>query len=59
MPPTTSTDSIDQLPRLGGSHAQREVFEDTILESLHPRRTIRQGPGPSTHPPQAPHVSQG
>ncbi len=24
---------IGQLPRLGGSHAQREVFEDTILES--------------------------
>ncbi len=23
----------DHLPRLGGSHAQREVFEDTILES--------------------------
>ena len=24
---------VDQLPRIGGSHAQREVFEDTILES--------------------------
>ena len=24
---------VEQLPRLGGSHAQREVFEDTILES--------------------------
>ena len=24
---------VDHLPRLGGSHAQREVFEDTILES--------------------------
>ncbi len=24
---------VEQLPRIGGSHAQREVFEDTILES--------------------------
>ena len=24
---------VDQLARIGGSHAQREVFEDTILES--------------------------
>ena len=24
---------VDQLSRIGGSHAQREVFEDTILES--------------------------
>ena len=24
---------VDHLPRLGGSHAQREVFEDTVLES--------------------------
>ena len=24
---------VNHLPRLGGSHAQREVFEDTILES--------------------------
>ena len=24
---------VEQLPRMGGSHAQREVFEDTILES--------------------------
>ncbi len=24
---------VDHLPRIGGSHAQREVFEDTILES--------------------------
>ncbi len=24
---------VDKLPRIGGSHAQREVFEDTILES--------------------------
>lgn len=25
---------VEQLPRIGGSHAQREVFEDTILESF-------------------------
>ena len=24
---------VEQLPRIGGSHAQREVFEDTVLES--------------------------
>ena len=24
---------VEHLPRIGGSHAQREVFEDTILES--------------------------
>ena len=24
---------MEQLPRIGGSHGQREVFEDTILES--------------------------
>ena len=24
---------VDQLARIGGSHAQREVFEDTVLES--------------------------
>ena len=33
MPPTTSTDSSTISPDSGGSHAQREVFEDTILES--------------------------
>lgn len=25
---------LEQLPRIGGSHAQREVFEDTILETF-------------------------
>ena len=33
----TAADQFDgiaeQLPRIGGSHAQREVFEDTILEA--------------------------
>ncbi len=24
---------LENLPRIGGSHAQREVFEDTILET--------------------------
>ena len=27
---------VEQLPRIGDSHVQREVFEDTILESYIP-----------------------
>jgi hypothetical protein len=33
MEPLFDTPRLDQLARIGGSHAQREVFEDTMLEA--------------------------
>ena len=33
MEPLFTTPRLDQLARIGGSHAQREVFEDTMLEA--------------------------
>jgi tetratricopeptide (TPR) repeat protein len=33
MAPLFDTPRLDQLSRIGGSHAQREVFEDTMLEA--------------------------
>ena len=33
MEPLFGTPCLDQLARIGGSHAQREVFEDTMLEA--------------------------
>jgi tetratricopeptide (TPR) repeat protein len=33
MAPLFSEPHLDQLARIGGSHAQREVFEDTLLEA--------------------------
>ena len=33
MAPLFDTPRLDQLARIGGSHAQREVFEDTMLEA--------------------------
>jgi predicted Zn-dependent protease len=33
MEPLFNAPRLDQLARIGGSHAQREVFEDTMLEA--------------------------
>jgi hypothetical protein len=33
MEPLFTAPRLDQLARIGGSHAQREVFEDTLLEA--------------------------
>jgi predicted Zn-dependent protease len=33
MEPLFAAPRLDQLARIGGSHAQREVFEDTLLEA--------------------------
>lgn len=33
LEPLFTTPRLDQLARIGGSHAQREVFEDTLLEA--------------------------
>lgn len=33
MEPLFNASRLDQLARIGGSHAQREVFEDTMLEA--------------------------
>jgi tetratricopeptide (TPR) repeat protein len=33
MEPLFTVPRLDQLARIGGSHAQREVFEDTLLEA--------------------------
>jgi len=33
LEPLFGTPQLDQLSRIGGSHAQREVFEDTMLEA--------------------------
>jgi hypothetical protein len=33
MEPLFTAPRLDQLARIGGSHAQREVFEDTLIEA--------------------------
>jgi uncharacterized protein HemY len=33
LEPIFGSPHLDQLARIGGSHAQREVFEDTLLEA--------------------------
>ena len=33
LEPLFTEPRLDQLARIGGSHAQREVFEDTLLEA--------------------------
>jgi hypothetical protein len=47
---------LDDLPRLGGSNAQREVIEDTLLRALvaagsgeEAARLLRQRLGPRPH----------
>ena len=49
---------MEQLPRIGG-HAQREVFEDTILESYIRAGPVRSGAGSADDAAEAPDVGAG
>ena len=51
-PPFTEP-RLDQLARIGGSHAQREVFEDTMLEAYLRAEQFDKAEA-MLHPPAAP-----
>ena len=55
LEPLFTEPRLDQLARIGGSHAQREVFEDTLLEA-YLRAEQFEGGSDAAHPPAAPRL---